>query len=64
MSVSEFFNMGGYATFVWSSFGLTFIVLLLNWLLPYQQHKQNLKKLQRQFLIKSRAEKKSHDASS
>jgi len=64
MSVSEFFNMGGYATFVWSSFGLTFIVLLLNWLLPYQQHKQNLKKLQRQFLIKSREEKKSHDASS
>ena len=64
MSVSEFFDMGGYAVFVWSSFGLSFAVLLLNWWLPYQQHKQNLKKLQRQFLIKSREEKKSHDSSS
>jgi len=64
MSVSEFFNMGGYAAFVWPSFGLAFVVLLLNWLLPYQQHKQKLRKLQRQFLIKSREEKKSDDSSS
>ena len=64
MSVSEFFDMGGYATFVWSSFGLTFAILLLNWWLPYRQHKQNLAKLKRQFYLKSREEKKSHDASS
>lgn len=49
--MSEFFHMGGYATFVWSSYGLTFVVLLLNWLLPFQQHKTNLKKLQRQFRL-------------
>ena len=48
MTLSEFFHMGGYAVFVWSSFGLTFVVMLLNWVIPYQQHKINLKKLQRQ----------------
>jgi len=62
MSVSEFFHMGGYAVFVWSSMGLTFVVLLLNWLIPYQRHKQNLRKLQRQFLIKSREERNSNDS--
>lgn len=49
MSMSEFFNMGGYAVFVWSSYGLALVILVLNWLLPYQQHKQNLRKLTRQF---------------
>ena len=49
MSISEFFNMGGYAVFVWSSYGLTLVLLVLNWFLPYQQHKQNLRKLTRQY---------------
>ncbi len=49
MSLSEFFNMGGYAVFVWSSYALTLVLLVLNWFLPYQQHKQNLRKLKRQF---------------
>ena len=44
--------MGGYAVFVWSSYGLALLVLVLNWWLPYQQHKQNLKKLKRQFTLK------------
>ena len=47
--MSEFFNMGGYAVFVWSSYGLTLVLLVLNWFLPYQQHKQNLRKLTRQY---------------
>jgi len=45
MSLSEFFNMGGYAVFVWSSYALTLVLLVLNWFLPYQQHKQNNKGL-------------------
>ena len=49
MSLSEFFNMGGYAVFVWSSYGLTLVLLVLNWVLPYMQHKQNLRKLTRQY---------------
>ncbi len=30
MNLAEFFAMGGYAEFVWPSFGLTLIVLILN----------------------------------
>ena len=54
MTLSEFFHMGGYAVFVWSSYGLTFVVLLLNWLLPFQQHKMNLKKLKRQVRLSTK----------
>ncbi len=60
MSLSEFLNMGGYAVFVWSSYGLTLGVLLINWWLPFQQHKQNLKKLKRQY----RQDRKRNDSSS
>ena len=65
MSVSEFFNMGGYAVFVWSSYGLTLVLLVLNWFLPYQQHKQNLRKLTRQYRSgKSRQETRNNDSRS
>ena len=38
--MSEFLNMGGYAVFVWSSFGISFAVLLLNVILPIMRRKQ------------------------
>ena len=31
MDLQEFFKMGGYAGFVWSAYGLTTVVLVLNW---------------------------------
>ncbi len=31
MDLNEFFRMGGYAGYVWTSYGLTALVLLLNW---------------------------------
>jgi heme exporter protein D len=31
MSLREFLHMGGYAGFVWTSYGLTTLVLALNW---------------------------------
>jgi len=31
MDLQEFFKMGGYASYVWSAYGLTLVVLLLNW---------------------------------
>ena len=40
MSVQEFFAMGGYAFYVWTSFGLTFCVLLANIIIPVFQRKQ------------------------
>ena len=31
MDLQSFFNMGGYAGFVWSAYGLTAVVLIANW---------------------------------
>jgi heme exporter protein CcmD len=31
MSLREFLHMGGYAGYVWSAYGLTTLVLVLNW---------------------------------
>ena len=47
MSLSEFFDMGGYAVFVWSSYALTLVVLSLNVWLPWLQHRRSLRKLKR-----------------
>jgi heme exporter protein D len=35
--MSEFFAMGGYATYVWSAWGLTTLVMTMNLLLPLRQ---------------------------
>jgi heme exporter protein D len=43
----EFLQMGGYAAFVWPSYGLTALVLWLNWYLPRRQHAEELRKLKR-----------------
>jgi len=47
--MQEFFHMGGYAFYVWISYGLAFIVLLLNFILPIQQEKRILRNLSRKF---------------
>ena len=47
MGLSEFFAMGGYAIYVWPSYALTLLLLVLNWYLPYQQHKKTLQQLKR-----------------
>ena len=45
MSLSEFFNMGGYALYVWSSYGLS--VVLLGWIFvsPMLTRKDIIKQL-------------------
>ncbi len=45
--MAEFFHMGGYAQFVWPSYGIAVLVLWLNWYLPRRQHKQVLRQLKR-----------------
>ena len=49
MSLEEFFHMGGYAFYVWSSYGLTFIVLMLIFFRPMMAKKQVLKDLRMKF---------------
>ncbi len=43
MSVSEFFHMGGYAFYVWSSYGLALVVLVLNLTQPWLRRRQLLR---------------------
>jgi heme exporter protein D len=45
MTLAEFFVMGGYAFYVWTSYGLTLLVLLVNIILPIVQRKQLLRSL-------------------
>jgi heme exporter protein D len=43
MSLQEFFAMGGYAFYVWTSYGVCFLVLLVIAILPVIQRKQFLR---------------------
>ena len=52
-SVGEFFNMGGYALYVWGSFGATFLVILLEPLLVRQRHRSIVKRIQRMVRLES-----------
>jgi len=46
--LQEFFHMGGYAFYVWSAYGLSMIVLILNVILPMRNEKQIFRKLSKQ----------------
>ena len=52
MNLQEFLSMGGYAFYVWTSYGIAIIVLVVNVLLPIFQCKKFLRqqalKLKRQ----------------
>ncbi len=43
--MSEFFAMGGYAFYVWTSYGLTFLLLLIGVIKPLLANKQILRDL-------------------
>ena len=42
MYMEEFFNMGGYAFYVWTSYGIALFVLLANVILPLRQRRKLL----------------------
>jgi heme exporter protein D len=47
MNWSEFFHMGGYAFFVWTSYAITFAVIVANIILPIVQRKTVIAKIKR-----------------
>ena len=47
MNWSEFFNMGGYAFFVWTSYALTFAVIVANIVFPIVQRKKVIARIRR-----------------
>jgi len=44
-SFAEFLAMGGYGFYVWTSYGIALVVLLLNVIVPAMQRKQFLREL-------------------
>jgi heme exporter protein D len=49
-SPSEFFAMGGYALYVWSSFGMCALVLLLEPVVIRARHRQVVRRLKQENL--------------
>ena len=43
--MSEFFHMGGYGFYVWSTYGLAFVVLVLNFIIPLFREKKLLQSI-------------------
>ncbi len=58
--MAEFFHMGGYAAFVWSSYALTFVVLLLSLWLPWSQKKNIIRSIRGRYK-REMAEKQNKD---
>jgi len=54
MNFQEFFHMGGYAVYVWTSYGLCFAVLAFNLIAPLRRKNETLKSLRRQLKQESR----------
>ena len=46
-SWSEFFNMGGYAFYVWTSYGLTLLMLVVNIVSPMIERKKVIARIKR-----------------
>jgi heme exporter protein D len=57
MNLVEFFDMGGYALYVWSSFGATAVLMIAEPLLLKARRKQVLRRLKR--LIRIQTEEQS-----
>ena len=55
-TVAEFFNMGGYALYVWGSFGVTAVLMIAEPLLLRGRRKAVLRRVSR--LIRIKAEDK------
>lgn len=46
-AISDFFHMGGYAVYVWCSFGVCFLTLIVNIVLPIRAETKTLKSISR-----------------
>ena len=45
--IAEFFSMGGFGLFIWSSFGLTFLLMLAEILYLRQQRRTTLNRIKK-----------------
>ena len=47
MDIGEFLAMGGYAVYVWTSYAIALVVLLLNVIIPRRRERELIRKLNR-----------------
>jgi len=47
MNLNEFLHMGGYGFYVWTSYGIALIILLLNMFAPLRQRRKLLNDIAR-----------------
>ena len=47
MTIEEFISMGGFGFYIWTSFGITFLLMLAEIFYLRQERKTNLKRIQR-----------------
>ncbi len=47
MNLTEFLHMGGYAFYVWTSYGIALVILLVNIVAPLRQRKKLLSDIAR-----------------
>ena len=47
MSISEFFSMGGYGVYVWSSFAMTLVLMVGESIYVKRKHAATLKRVKR-----------------
>ena len=57
MSVAEFFNMGGYALYVWGSFGATALLMIVEPILVGNRRRYVLQRIARMIRVKSEVAK-------
>ena len=57
VGMMEFLNMGGYAGYVWSAYGIAMLVLFLNLLISRQRYKSVLRRLRRLHKIDNQTRK-------
>ncbi len=56
MSITEFFSMGGYGLYVWSSFAATLLLIAAEILVVKQQHRTILQRLSRMLRMNAEVE--------
>ncbi|GBG03999.1 heme exporter protein D [Azospira sp. I13] len=56
-SASEFFAMGGYAFYVWGSFGVTALIMAVEPIVVAQRRKNLLSRLKRQIAAENLAQR-------
>jgi heme exporter protein D len=59
--MKEFFNMGGYALYVWGSFGMTALLMIAEPILVRHRRKQTLQRVSR--LVRSKSVQQTRQAS-